>query len=112
MPLPHLNEYLSYGKIPILYRHNREGLRAYYSPNWVKLSEIHNYDNLDLRSVYVRTDHVRLVDPELTFTTTTERISLYFYYKCKGKEVHIPGFIVRDNNNGNIYLPQNCYIST
>ena len=112
MSLPILNEYLSYGKIPIAQRHTRDGLRAYFSPNWVKLTDIPNYNTVDLRNVSVRTDHVRLIDPEITFTTTTERIALYYYYKCKGKDIRVPGFIVRDNNSGNIYLPQNCFVST
>ena len=112
MSLPFLNEYLSYGRIPIALRHNREGLRPYFSPNWLKLCDIPNYNNIDLRNVSVRTDHVRLTDPEITFTTTSERVALYYYYKCQGKEVHVPGFIVRDNNSGNIFLPQNCFISS
>ena len=111
MSFPVLNQYLSYGKIPIEYRHNRDGLRDFFSVNWVKLSDITNWDNMNLRSLSVRTNHVRLVDPEITFTTTTERLALVYYYKCKEKDVHVPDFIVRDNNSGNIYLPQNIFVS-
>ena len=112
MSLPILDKYLCYGRIPLNYRHQRDGLRDFYCTNWTKLCDIDNWATIDLRSLSVRTNHVRLTDAEIVFTTNTERAALIKYYNTKDKQVHVPGFIVRDNHSGNIYLPQDCYVSS
>uniref|UniRef100_A0A914Y9N1 Uncharacterized protein n=1 Tax=Panagrolaimus superbus TaxID=310955 RepID=A0A914Y9N1_9BILA len=92
------------------YCHQREGLREYHCANWVKLCDIGNWNMIDLRSLSVWTNHVKLIDPEITFTTNVEELSLIHYYQVKGRQVSVPKFIIRDNNSGNIYLPQDCFV--
>ena len=106
----HLNSYLSYGRIPDNQRHQRVGTRVIDIKYWIKLTQVPNWACLDLKHMSVRTDFVRLVDPEICFTTNTERSALYEYYNKRNRTVVIPQFIVRDNNHGNIYLPQDISI--
>uniref|UniRef100_A0AC34GJI7 Uncharacterized protein n=1 Tax=Panagrolaimus sp. ES5 TaxID=591445 RepID=A0AC34GJI7_9BILA len=105
-----LNNYLSYGRIPENQRHQRVGTRAIEIRYWMKLTQVPNWALLDLKHMSTRTDFVRLVDPEICFTTNAERSAMQEYYYNRGRTVIIPQFIVRDNNNGNIYLPQDISI--
>uniref|UniRef100_A0A914QI61 Uncharacterized protein n=1 Tax=Panagrolaimus davidi TaxID=227884 RepID=A0A914QI61_9BILA len=105
-----LNQYLSYGRIPDNQRHQRIGTNTFQTNYWTRLTQIPNWVWIDLRGTSVRTDFVRLVDPEICFTTNFERNAMEEYYAKRGRKVIVPQFIVRDNHTGNIYLPQDVLI--
>uniref|UniRef100_A0A914QTG8 DNA-directed DNA polymerase n=1 Tax=Panagrolaimus davidi TaxID=227884 RepID=A0A914QTG8_9BILA len=105
-----LNHYLSYGRVPDNQRHQRIGTTTFKCNYWMRLTHVPNWAWIDLRGMSCRTDFVRLVDPEICFTTNIERSALYHYYSKRGRTVVIPQFIVRDNNSGNLYLPQDVQI--
>uniref|UniRef100_A0A914QVA7 Uncharacterized protein n=1 Tax=Panagrolaimus davidi TaxID=227884 RepID=A0A914QVA7_9BILA len=111
MAFPTLNEYLNYGKIPLLYLHRREGLHKYYNDDWEELTFIPDWENLDLNGTFVQTTNTKLIDPEIVLLTRIEKKAVIDYYQRKGRNLTLcSSYIVRDNHSGSVFLPQDCQV--
>uniref|UniRef100_A0AC34G730 Uncharacterized protein n=1 Tax=Panagrolaimus sp. ES5 TaxID=591445 RepID=A0AC34G730_9BILA len=108
---PFYSHHLNFQKIPIEFCHQRTGLYKYYNSKWERLTDISNWENIDLEGAFVKTQHGRLVDPEIIELTNQERNAVIAYYAKKGRNVTLcSNFIVRDNQCGSVILPQDCKI--
>jgi len=111
MAFPKFDKNLSYAKIPTEYCHRREGLRNNISHEWEKIVYISDWENLNLQDSFVRSDRIRLIDPEIVHLSETERLSVIEYYTNNKKKLENFGsYIIRDNHNGKVFLPQDCYV--
>lgn len=107
---PVLTPTLTFMSIPMELRHKRMGLCHSYNGGYEKMKSMWDWKFLDMRGASVRTNSVKLVDPEVVKITPAEQLRVDHYYKSIGRVLKkIPKYVIRDNDNGNIYLAQDCY---